>query len=147
MDFFRLPGEICNIVDEELLMYPRMTIRLVRNPEKDRFEWKWTDLKRPSPLVPAIPRLNRQAKLEGSFVLYSRNRFHLKQHDDTEFPGWEHRNLPALFARQIGPYNAALVRVIFTERKHILFEPGRQIRISLDEKGVRKLFPNLEGPW
>ncbi|KAK7981510.1 hypothetical protein PG988_003748 [Apiospora saccharicola] len=124
MDFFSFPGEVRNMIYEELLVDTETTIRISVDPpwrpRKPRFFGNRGEAKRGLRLEPVILRLNKQTKAEGSPILYSQNRFDLRNRHGRPVI-IEHRceTMLALFARTIGRENAQCIRHVTIQFPHL----------------------------
>ncbi|KAK8105185.1 hypothetical protein PG999_008544 [Apiospora kogelbergensis] len=103
----------------------------------------------PSTLEPAILRLNRQTKWEGSGFLYAHNRFGLVEcySMDMDMRPPIPYNFPAFFAQRIGSYNASLVREVITGQwfpVRIRVHGMAEIFKPMDPKRLLELFPHLK---
>lgn len=126
--FFDLPGEIRNIIYEELLVFPT-----VISLNRARWSWEsscshiWERLFNPLHLYPKIFLLSKKAYHEASSVLYSRNCFDIGNSD-----------LFSSFLNQIGSHNSRYLSSLIIPFPDVHYD-GHRMDISLKEDGMRTL--------
>ncbi|KAK8080785.1 hypothetical protein PG997_008603 [Apiospora hydei] len=123
MDFFRFPGEVRNMVYRALLVYPDNAILISYERQLSgsiKLTFYDRAFGRRNFLEPAVLRLNKQARLEASPVLYSQNHFDLRNVD--EFNMAKDRRceyMLSFFASIIGRDNAGLIRHVTVQFPHV----------------------------
>lgn len=126
--FFDLPGEIRNIIYEELLVYSNVI-------SLDHAWWSWESSfshsferwSNPLHLYPKIFLLSKKAYHEASSVLYSRNCFDIGN-----------SNLFSLFLNQIGSHNSRYLSSLIIPFPDVHFD-GHLMDISLKEDSMQTL--------